>query len=459
MCALYLNKQKVEFASSDLIGEGGEAEVYKMGNELAVKVFKQANHPCFAGLPQLKLLVEDKQKERQAKLPSFPRALPRNLIVPQEMLYESPAGGDILAYSMEYLDAAQPIFSYSRRDFREAHGIKEKQLQEVFFSMHQTLSKLHSCGIVVGDLNPFNVLVRGKDVFFIDADSMQFGSFYCSTFCGRYVDPLNCAPNLKQLVLNKRHSVDSDWYSFAVMLFESLLYVHPYGGIYRPANLADRVLAEERPLRRITVMHPEVQYPVAAIPYKQLSADLLGYFESVFKADLRGPMPESLLYGIGSGGTLASFVPVKTALQAPTSRPESELVKSPVFGPRGKILQVVVQNGFLYYLYWDNGKFVRESGALVMSGDCTPDLHFKIQGANTVVGRGDCLYLLAPNSSPERFSVDSYRGAFPVFDVNDRSCFWMDGGKIWKNVASLPKQIQEALSNQTRIWVGDRRGV
>ena len=43
------------------------------------------------------------------------------------------------------------------------------------------------------------------------------------------------------LVLHQPHTVASDWYAYTVMLTQCLLFVGPYGGIYRPKDPARRV--------------------------------------------------------------------------------------------------------------------------------------------------------------------------------------------------------------------------
>ncbi len=61
------------------------------------------------------------------------------------------------------------------------------------------------------------------------------------------------------------------------MLMQSLLFVGPYGGVYRPTDKKKTVLHDARPLKRITVFDPEVRYPKPARPYNMLPDDLLGY--------------------------------------------------------------------------------------------------------------------------------------------------------------------------------------
>ena len=111
--------------------------------------------------------------------------------------------------------------------------------------------------------------------YLIDADSFQFGPFLCRVFTARFVDPLLCVPDATQLLLHQPHTAASDGYAYTVMLMQCLLFVGPYGGVYRPKDPAHRVPHEARPLHRMTIFHPEVQYPKPAIPYGTLPDELL----------------------------------------------------------------------------------------------------------------------------------------------------------------------------------------
>ncbi len=70
------------------------------------------------------------------------------------------------------------------------------------------------------------------------------------------------------------------------MVMQSLVCVGPYGGVHRPADKAARVAQAARPLRRLTVFHPEVVYPKPAIPYRLLPDDLRHHLHLVFEGGI-----------------------------------------------------------------------------------------------------------------------------------------------------------------------------
>ena len=231
---IYLRGKKIRLNPKKSIGKGGEADVFDIGNGLAVKIFKPPDHPDFFGDPEEKKFAAGRIKEHQQKLPQFPRNLPPGVITPQELAYDA-AQRLIVGYAMKYVTGADPLIRYSERSFREK-GVSNEKMLVILRNLCKLVPAVHQTQAVIGDFNDLNVLVRDEQIFLIDADSFQFGKFPCRTFTDRFVDPLLCDPRGRQLMLIKPHNFKSDWYAFTIMLMQSLLFVGPYGGVYRPKD-------------------------------------------------------------------------------------------------------------------------------------------------------------------------------------------------------------------------------
>ena len=145
---------------------------------------------------------------------------------------------------------------------------------QIFKDLHGTVMGIHGKQVVIGDFNDLNVLVKGTEAYMVDADSFQFGRFPCRVFTARFVDPLLCDPKSHSPMLVKPHNSESDWYAYAVMLMQCLLYVDPYGGVYIPKDRAKKIPHPQRPLKRVTIFNPEVRYPKPAVHYNVLPDDL-----------------------------------------------------------------------------------------------------------------------------------------------------------------------------------------
>ena len=289
----FIGSRTVNLRPTDVIGKGGEADIYRKGGE-AYKFFKTPSHPDLAGFPDLQRETKGRIAEHQRKLPSFPKNLPSHVTVPGELIRDR--SGQIAGYVMNFIDDTEVLFRYGERGFRE-QGISDDTMRSILIDLYKTVEGIHKHrdNVVIGDFNDLNVLVKGTGAHIIDADSMQFGIFPARMFTIKFVDPLICDPKASSPIMVRPHSSDTDWYAYLIMLMQSFLYVGPYGGVYRPGDKKKIIPHDARSLKRITVFEPEVIYPRPARHYKILPDDLLHYFEQVFKKDKRGVPPLSLV--------------------------------------------------------------------------------------------------------------------------------------------------------------------
>ncbi|WP_432812270.1 hypothetical protein [Pantanalinema sp. GBBB05] len=466
MMDVYVNGKKVRADPKRAIGKGGEADVFDIGHGQALKLFKPSNHPDYQGLPQEQQAAHDRLVLHQQKLPQFPQHLPDRVVAPQALAIDK-TGKTILGYTMSLLKGTEVLLKYGERSFRQT-GIKAQTVVRIFQDLHTTVSKLHFAGIIIGDFNDLNVLVKGTEAYLIDADSWQFGTFPCQVFTARFVDPLICQPQATQPILQHSHNQDSDWYAFAVMLMQCLLFVEPYGGVYKPKVPSQQVPHAARSLHRITVFHPEVRYPKPAIPYQVLSDELLHHFRQVFEQDTRGEFPRSLLdhlqwttcktCGLEHARSICPLcTPAVTEVVKPISVMRGTVTATYLFTTEGVILFATVEQGQLKWIYHDRGQFKREDGAVILQGDLNPYLRWRIQGKTTLLGYQGQVIRFHPDRSPERFAVESL-GALALFDSTPQHCYWIANGQLQRDADIGSVYIGEVLPAQTQFWVGSSFG-
>lgn len=462
---VYLNGQRLQLDPKTSIGKGGEADVFDLGTGRALKVFKPPDHPDYHGLPAEQAAAKERLELHQDKLRVFPKTLPPRVVAPEELATDR-SGKRIVGYSMPLVHGAEVLLRYGEPSFRAA-GVPAAQVVASLCDLHQTVEGLHRENVVIGDFNDLNVLVKGSEAHLIDADSFQFGGFLCKVFTERFVDPLLCDPSLSRLLLARPFAEGSDWYAFAVMVMQSLLFVGPYGGVYKPEDKSRRVAHGARPLERLTVFHPEVQYPKPALPFGRLPDDLLQHFHRVFEKDERGVFPRRLLEDLrwttcaACGKPHARAVCPSCAI-APAALKETTTVRGEVramriFHTRGTILYAALSGKDLVLVFHEDGELRREDGRVLLRGDPDPLMRFRIQGDATLIGRGSQVAVFAGSAAPERLSVDRF-GAQPVFDCNARSRFWVTSGRLVRDGRHGPEHVGEVLSDQTQIWVGPTFG-
>jgi DNA-binding helix-hairpin-helix protein with protein kinase domain len=289
MKSVYVCNREIALSSRNSIGKGGEADVYNVGNGLALKVFKTPDHPdlqVFDPVERQSLVcaAQERIETHQRKLRIFPHGLPASVLAPIDLAYDRKgAGGRIVGYTMPFIDGADLLFQYGKRAWRESAvgaGVNEESVRDLLLDLHLVVRGIHGVGVVIGDFNDLNVLVKDGRVYMVDADSFQYGGFLCNTFQYRFLDPLLCKAVGNRPEMSRPHNTGSDWYAYSAMVMQCLLYVDPYGGLHKPADPSHKVADLARPLHRLTVFSPEVQYPKAALPICVLPDDLLQYLHT-----------------------------------------------------------------------------------------------------------------------------------------------------------------------------------
>jgi hypothetical protein len=302
---VFMGKKRVRLDDRDLLGVGGEGRVFRAGDR-ALKVF---------------FTMTDARKK---KLAAFPPLLPAPVVGPVELCTDKT--GSIVGYAMRALEGAVDIHRLGQRKWRDGN-MRASEVLAVFRELALTVSQLHALGVVVGDLNDGNVLVTaatGTDPWkpwLIDADSMQFAGFPCTVAHERFLDPRLYGVDLDGGAALSR---ESDFYALAVLLFASLLYVHPYGGAHASFPTLLR-----RAEARHSILRGDVKLPHSASRPDVLPDDAVAWFTKTFDRELREPLPRSILdarftrcaCGIEHAKRVCPACTVTVAMPAPTPAP------------------------------------------------------------------------------------------------------------------------------------------
>ena len=284
---VYIDGARVQLAPAALLGQGGEAEVYDLGDGRVLKWWKPADHPDYDGMPDAQAAAAQRLAERPAKLRALPGNLPPAVVAPCGFALAGKRSTTVVGYAMPKI-AGEPLHSYGEPRWRRDHPVDGADVVAALLALHDAIGSLHRAGVVIGDCNDLNVLVDGKRVHLIDVDSYQYGGFACSMYSERFVDPRLCD---QAGVPTRPHDADSDWFAYAVMAFRSLLGVGPWGGVHQPADPTKRCPPAVRVLRRLSVFAPDIIYPRAARPLAILPDELAAAFRAIFERDLRGGFP------------------------------------------------------------------------------------------------------------------------------------------------------------------------
>ena len=511
----YVAGDRIRLDPSMVIGSGGEADVYDLGDSRALKLFKTENHPDLDGMPDEQAAARMRLAVHQKKLPDFPDDLPERVVVPRELATSRRRGGAIVGYTMAMIPGAELLYRYSEPRVRRT-SVSGNQVVGVLGDLRDTVEALHRQNVVIGDFNDRNVLVLGQagQAHLIDSDSFQFGSYLCPVYSERFVDPLLCDPGASSLVLARHHQPSSDWYAFTVMAMRSLLCVGPYGGVYRPKDRSKRISHGARPLHRITVFDPEVVYPRPALHYGLLPDELAEHFRATFVDDRRVPFPVALLDDLRwtrcrqcHGEHARVSCPAcrgKNGKRPSFSRVRGRVTAREVVVTDGVILAVTARNSEardrarshiparaatahhgrdLDWLVWNHGRLEnREGTALAVSSPdrdghslaLSPRRHVLVwQGSALFIedGRVRTLSPVDTQARGDRTPTDP-RSALRLVDTcvgdssavaciaaNQRHLYWLARGRLWRDDRLGEIALGDVLAGRTRFWVGERFGV
>lgn len=447
--------KRVDLDDKDLLGMGGEARVYRF-SDLALKIY----HAVDPKLPAAERSLQEKLlDEKLSKIQAFPSGLDPFVVTPIDLVTD--VRGRPIGYSMRAIPDAHDLACLSQRSWRE--GVVSNELVgRLFLRLHDSLSTLHGRHVVVGDLNDSNVLftcggkpVRTVDPWFIDADSMQFGPYGCVVGHERFLDPRLYGTDL---TASRVFSPETDWYAFSVLVFASLVYVHPYGGIHPKYPTLLR-----RAEGRVSVLHSGVTLPRAAVTPRILPDDLVTWFEEVFDRDRRGPFPPALLgmrwtrcsCGLEHARSVCPVCSTKTMVSVATVLSSGRCQARVVLKTDGRVLHAVYQGG-LRYVYCERGRTLREDGSVVTDEISDPGARFVLSGSSTWIGVGSRLSRFSGAAAVETSSTETL-GSLPIFDANGTGVFRLEDGWIVDVVRGI--RIGQVLQNQTWMKVGGTLGV
>lgn len=266
---------KVESTSDNHVGQGGQAEVFAIG-DTAYKVFKNPAHMPPVGKVQ-ELSVLD----------------PGRVVRPLRMLQDK--HGKPVGYSMPFVRDRVPLVQILTLPYRRRNGVTPGMMHDLVQKVKDGLAHIHENRILVVDLNDWNLLTTTTHVplWFIDSDSFETPSFPATAI----------APGIQDWSANWTWSENTDWFSFGIISFQLLVGIHPFLGRYQGSEgkYREKLPTDDddddfAPTRRrmedhISVFHPEVLVP-KAFRYDAVPPDYLAWYKSLFVQGERTPPPD-----------------------------------------------------------------------------------------------------------------------------------------------------------------------
>jgi serine/threonine protein kinase len=198
---------RVALQLGGLLGEGGEGSVYAIEDvqTQVVKIFHKT-HRTTHRKAKLEILVE---RALRAEGIGFPTGVITN------------PDGAFVGYSMPKASGKELQATIMRpARFRRVYPNWTKaDLVDVCISFLEKVEYLHSLNILLGDINPKNLMVdEHKDVWIIDADSWQVEGYPCPVGTAMFT-----APSITGDYANSLRTVEEERFAVATMLFMILI--------------------------------------------------------------------------------------------------------------------------------------------------------------------------------------------------------------------------------------------
>ena len=200
------NKNHKSITLKEEINKGGEGTVYLVDDSTVAKIY----HP--------KSLTVEKEAKIKALLSKKIRF--EGICAPLESLYDSK--DKFIGYLMPKADAEKG-FELQTCIFNPAL-LKNKlpnwtrlNLVNLSITILEKIKYLHQNGIIIGDINPFNILIKDdKTVFFVDVDSYQVDNFPCPVGTVHFTAPeIQNIESFNKLIRTEEH----EYFAVATLLF------------------------------------------------------------------------------------------------------------------------------------------------------------------------------------------------------------------------------------------------
>lgn len=189
----------------ELLGEGGEGSAFAVAGERVVKIFDR-DHLTRHRQAKVELLA---MRELHSDGICFPEAVIRN------------DRDEFVGYMMPRARGNEfRVIMNPRRFLKAFPGWTKADLVDVCISFLEKVAYLHSLNVIVGDINPKNVMVDvNKSVWIIDADSWQVEGYPCPVGMPMFT----AASALGRPYSEALRTAEEELFAVATMLFMVLI--------------------------------------------------------------------------------------------------------------------------------------------------------------------------------------------------------------------------------------------
>lgn len=243
-----------DFSKQREIAAGGEGKIYEHPSDKnkVVKIYHQARKPDFV-----------KHLEKLTKLNNSGM-----FVAPKDIFVDN--SGKCIGFDMDYVDFNNYFLfnNLFNKGFCNTHGITIQIKHHLLKILAGCLEDLHKLGIVIGDLNQYNLFfTRQGKILFVDVDSYATNN---QPHSGVLLDDIR---DWTTTDINDK----TDIWAYDILAFWSTTYCHPYKWVV-PGN---KESLEVRVKANKSILTPIKDIKIPAL-YEAPQGDVLKQFTEIF---------------------------------------------------------------------------------------------------------------------------------------------------------------------------------
>ena len=258
-----INLTSGQLAKLTLLTEGGEAKIYEYKNNNLIKIFKPH--------------IDIRRKEEKVKK-IVSGKMPSNVYGPIEVVT---VNNKFAGYVMKKVENAEVFHQLVKKKYLKTYQITNKDVLELMVDAGKTITAFHKSGGLIGDYNDYNIMMKGNKSFFIDVDSWGISdTLKPDAYTETFMDPKAMRSNGSVVF-----SLEAEHYNFAVLSFNMLTRLHPFGGTYvKDENMTTM----DRMKKNISVLgNNKITIPKIIPSWDWMSPQLKTEYQEIFEKGKR----------------------------------------------------------------------------------------------------------------------------------------------------------------------------
>jgi len=218
--------QPFDLDKVDPLAQGGEGEIYKLDHDAVAKIYHRDQ--LTRHRQEKVLALSGKYKFYCGLFDEARFAFPRSEAKDAD-------SNELLGFEMRFLGKHPQLidiaYDLQNNQYRSYNGVAldNNRTINLIYDLFSSLDVFHRARIIIGDINPSNILYNfstGKPIF-IDLDAAHIEKYGCVAYKEEYIDP-QVEKMGKASDGTLKYSCEGDQFAMSIIAYELFVGVHPF---------------------------------------------------------------------------------------------------------------------------------------------------------------------------------------------------------------------------------------